>query len=319
MDAVVPGMGAVDQLRPGRPRRRKIGLAQVQPRVGKRLLHGDRRLRAVQVQVEAGIQAGRAAEAHNPLGPEPEAIELGPVSSAGVAEAQYPLGPQLAGQAVQGDGGAFLRAQRLDPSDKVVVAEVTQIDHAGSQAGQPALEQPQRHPDVVLAAAEGEDGRLRAGPLHHLEVAVDVVAEARLGGHRLRQQVDQPEDAVGPLHLRLLFPEPAEGRARDLDPAADQEVVDGHDPIHRGPDGEIGRLAPGVGLGEPLTEIVQGRLWIDCPRAAPPRAESTAVHQPSSPHEAAVSQRTIAGSPGRARGARSRGVVVAGGGIEPPT
>ncbi len=198
-------------------------------------------------------------------------------------------------------------------------AEVSKVDDAGSQAGQPALEQPQRHADVLFAAAEGEDDGLRSGPLHHLKIAVHVVAEARLTGHRVGQQVDQPEHAVGPLHLRPLFAKPAEGRPGDLDPAPDQELVDGHDPIHRGPDGEVGRLAPGVGLGEPLTEVGKRRLWIDRPRAAPARVESTTVHPASVAHEAAVDLDTIAGSPGTARGARCMGVVVAGGGIEPPT
>ncbi len=133
MDPVVPGLGAVDQLGAGRPRRRQIGLAQVQPGVGKRLFDDDRRRGAVQVEVEAGIQAGRSAEAHHLLGSEPEAVELGPVSAAGVAEAQDPLGSELAGQAAQRGGGALLRAQRPHAAYEVAVIEVAEVDDVGAQ------------------------------------------------------------------------------------------------------------------------------------------------------------------------------------------
>ncbi len=103
----------------------------------------------------------------------------------------------------------------------------------------------------MLAAAEREDDRLRAWPLHHLEIAVEIVAETRLRPCRRGQQVDQSVDAIGPLQLRLLLTQPAQGRLGRLDAAPDKQLVDGHDPIHGDRGRKVGRFAPGVRLHQP--------------------------------------------------------------------
>ncbi len=148
-----------------------------------------------------------------------------------------------------------LRADRPDAPEVVGVVEVAQIDHAGPQPRQPTLEQPQRHADGLLAAAEGEDDRVRAWPLHHLQVAAEIVAEPRRRLHGLGQEVDKVQHAVGPLQLRLLFAQRGQGAARDLQPPTGQQLVDRLDPVHRIDGRELRRRAAGVGPGQAETEF----------------------------------------------------------------
>ncbi len=108
MDPVVPGLLAIDQQRARRSGGRQIELAQIQLGVGKGLLQGERGGGTVQVHIKARLQVGRAAEADHLLGPDPQAIEHGAIAAAGVAQAQHPLGPERAGEAVQLRGRALL-------------------------------------------------------------------------------------------------------------------------------------------------------------------------------------------------------------------
>ena len=187
------------------------------------------------------------------------AVKKRRVPAAGMAQAEQPPRPEFVGEPLQGaERQRAPRAERPDPAQIMHGVEVAQIDHAGAEQRDPAVEQPQRHAHPMPRPTEGQDHRLGALTPDDLHILAPAVLEHRRVRRIGRQHVQQLEDVGGPFELRLALEHAGERVAGRVEFALGKQPVHGVHPGSELGKGELRRPALGEVAQSPSQDLLGG-------------------------------------------------------------